>query len=243
MSNLQSKTIQLSPAQLPQTVSPDAGYAGLDYVELSSTFRAAWQSCSYDSSSDYMPTSNNHDAAYLYFDTDFLAALGCADMYDYTQFSNWQFWRPLTAYQYQNVEQLGSLIITTWNSYYDSTYNHAVVQSGQPWRLTQVWNARSATIRDNILGRMRIMTDLESYQPGCILKFTGQVNTDCNEGAPIITYSAFFMNFLDEPDRFWLLGIYAEELNAVVALTALDGYLYAAFDGANVDLVVDSSTL
>lgn len=242
MSNLQSKTIQLSPAQLPYTVYPDAGYAGLDRVELSSTFRTAYQSSSYDCS-DYMPTANDHYAAYLQFDMDFLAALGCADINDYTRFSSWQLWRPLTAYQYQKGKHLGSLIVTTWGYYYDSTYDHAVVQSGQPWRLTQVWNARSATIRDNILSRMRIMTDLESYQPGCILKFTGQVSPDCNEGAPIITYSAFFMNFMDEPDRFWLLGIYAEELNEVVALTALDEYLYEAFDSANIDLTVDSSML
>jgi hypothetical protein len=89
---------------------------------------------------------------------------------------------------------------------------------------------------------MRIMTDLDSYQPGCILKFTGQVNTDCNEGA-VITYSAFFMNFLDEPDKFWLLGVYAEELNEVVALTAIDEYLSDAFYDAGINLAVDSSTL
>lgn len=241
MSNLQSKIIQLSPAQLPYTVYPDSGYDGIDRIELSSTFRTAYQSCSYDYS--YLMPTNGHDAAYLQFDMDFLAALGCADTDDYTQFSNWQLWRPLTAYHYQNVKQLGSLTVTTWDYFYDYTYNHAVVQPAQTWRLTQVWNARSATIRDNILSRMRIMTDLESYQPGCILKFTGQINTDCWEGTPVITYSAFFMNFLEEPDRFWLLGVYAEELNEVVALTAIDEYLYGAFNGASIVLTVDSSTL
>jgi hypothetical protein len=51
------------------------------------------------------------------------------------------------------------------------------------------------------------------------------------------------MNFLDEPDKFWLLGVCAEELNEVVALTAIDEYLSDAFYDAGINLAVDSSTL
>lgn len=240
MATLQSKTIHISPKQLPTRVTPDTGYDGLDCVEIVSSFKTAWQSCS--RSSGPLEGAFGQDIAYIQFDGDFLAALGY-NTNDDVRFTRWQFWQPLTAYQYQSVKQSGSLIITPWYSYYDSNYGHAVVQCYQPWRLTQVWNARSQTILNNIVDRVPIMTDFDQYSPGCILKFTGQVTNDCWEGVPPITYSAFFINFLDDPSVFWLMGIYAEELNEVVALSYTDEYLWEAFDGASVQLSVDQDTL
>ena len=241
MANLHSKTIQISPKQLPRTVTPDAGYDGLECVEIISSFKSAWQGCSYDC---YGPLEGAYgqNIPYIRFDGDFLAALGY-EVDDEVRFTQWQFWRPLTAYQYQSVKQSGSVIITPWYSYYDSNYGHAVVQPYQPWRLTQVWNARSQTILDDIVGRVRVATDFDQYSPGCILKFTGQVTSDCWDGIPSITYSAFFINFLDDPSVFWLMGIYAEELNEVVTLSFIDEYIWEAFDSASIDLTVDQDTL
>ena len=89
MANLHSKTIQISPKQLPTTVTPATGYDGLDCVEIISSFKTAWQSCSYDC---YGPLEGAYgqDIPYIQFDGDFLAALGY-NTDDEVRFTQWQF--------------------------------------------------------------------------------------------------------------------------------------------------------